>query len=330
MTSSVQLSQAQPQQAIPILSLNKFAFQLGIRREKLEKIAENIDSHYAPFQKKIGEKERIIDNPTGLLKEAQSRIHDRILSSIPLPDYVIGGVKGRKPYEHPQRHINKSVVVTLDVKGCFPSITNKQVFDVWHKQLKCSPEVARLATKLTTRKGHLPLGAPTSNHLANLALQPCLTNMMKIANDSGFSSDSVGQYIDDLAFSGLALPENFINSVIKEFLKHGFRLRRDKIKVMRSNKPQVVIKKLVNRKVSIPLEKRNKIRAALHNLKNMDLKDPAYKKQYRSLRGRINDLKDFHPTLAMKVGIEFNKLTNPDKKTRSFRGNIESTLENRI
>ena len=315
MISSAQLSQAQPPKVLPILSLNKFAFCLGICREKLEKITENIDSHYAPFPKKTGEKERIIDNPTGLLKEAQSRIHNRILSSISFPDYVIGGVKGKKPYEHPQRHIHKPVVVTLDVKDCFPSITNKQVFDVWHKQLKCSSEVARLATKLTTRKGHLPLGAPTSNDLANLALQPCLTNVMKVANESGFSSDSVGQYIDDLAFSGLILPENFINSIVKEFLKHGFRIRRDKIKVMRSNEPQVVTKKVVNRKVSIPLAKRNKIRAALYNLKNMDPKDPAYRKQYKSLRGRINNLKDFHPTLAKKAVIEFNKLSNPDKGT---------------
>lgn len=313
MTSSAQLSQAQTQQALPILSLNKFSFHIGIRREKLEKIAENSGSHYAPFPKKTGQKERIIDNPTGLLKEAQSRIHDRILSSISFPDYVIGGVKGKKPYEHPQRHINKPVVVTLDVKDCFPGITNKQVFDVWHKQLKCSPEVARLATKLTTRKGHLPLGAPTSNDLANLALQPCLTNVMKIASESGFSLDSVGQYIDDLAFSSHILPENFINSIVREFLKHGFRIRRDKIKVMRSNEPQVVTKKVVNRKVSIPLTRRNKIRAALHNLKNMDTKDLTYKKQYRSLRGRINDLKDFHPNLAKKTEAEFNKLTNPDK-----------------
>lgn len=315
MTSSVQLSQAKPQQTLPILSLNKFAFRIGIRREKLEKIAENSDSHYAPFPKKTGQKERIIDNPTGLLKEAQSRIHDHILSSISFPDYVIGGVKGKKPYEHPQRHINKPVVVTLDVKDCFPSITNKQVFDVWHKQLKCSPEVARLATKLTTRKGHLPLGAPTSDDLAKLTLQPCLTNVMKIASEFGFSSDSVGQYIDDSAFSGLTLPENFINLIVKEFLKHGFSIRRDKIKVMRSNEPQIVTKKVVNRKVSIPLANRNKIRAALYSLKKMDPKDPAYRKQYRSLRGRINNLKDFHPNLAKKIETEFNKLTNPDKST---------------
>ena len=84
---------------------------------------------------------------------------------------------------------------------------------------------------------------------------------------------------------------------------------------MRSNEPQVVTKKVVNRKVSIPLTRRNKIRAALHNLKNMNTKDLTYKKQYRSLRGRINDLKDFHPNLAKKAKIEFNKLTNSDKST---------------
>jgi hypothetical protein len=313
MISSAQLSQAKPQQALPILSLNKFAFCLGIRRDKLEKIADRADGCYAPFSKKRGERERLIDNPTGLLKEIQGRINDRILSKVSLPDFVIGGVKGKKPYEHPQRHINKPVVVTMDVKDCFPSITNRQVFAIWHKQLKCSPEVARLATRLTTRDGHLPLGAPTSNCLANLALQPCLTNVMKIANKSGFSSDSVGQYIDDLAFSGVYLPENFISSIIKEFSRHGFKIKRSKIAVMRSNNTQLVTKKIVNRKVSIPRTDRDKIRAALHNLKNMNSKNPLYKKQYRSLKGRINNLSYFHPSLANKISVEFNRLKNPDK-----------------
>lgn len=313
MTSSVLRSPVKPQETLPILSLNKFSFRLGIHREKIEKIAEKADSYYAPFPKNTGGKERIIDNPVGLLKEIQNRIHERILSTIPLPDFVIGGVRGKKPYEHPQRHINKPVVVTLDVKDCFPNITNRQVFDIWHRQLKCSPEVARLATRLTTSKGHLPLGAPTSNCLSNLALQPCLTDVIKIAATFGFLPDSIGQYIDDLAFSGPTLPEGFIPLIVKEFSRHGFKINRNKIRIMRSNEPQVVTKKIVNKKVSIPKAKRNKVRAALHNLKNMDPENPLYRKQYRSLKGRINNLKDFHPDLAKRMRVEFDKMTNPDK-----------------
>lgn len=314
MIFSRQFDQQTPQQILPILSPNKFAHCIGIERKKIEELANNTASSYKPFPKKTGEKERIIDNPTGLLKEVQRRINDRILSSIIFPDFVIGGVKGRRPYEHPLRHVKKPIVITLDVKDCFPSITNRQIFDVWHKQLSCSPEVARLATKLTTRNGHLPLGAPTSNCLSNLALQPCLKNVVKIAEDFGFSAKSVGQYIDDLAFSGVILPENFINTVVKEFSRHGFRIKRSKIRVMRANEPQVVTKKIVNRKVGISKLRRDKVRAALHELKNTNPQYLTYEKRYRSLKGRIKDLEDFHAGLAKKMNVDFNQLPKPNKR----------------
>lgn len=314
MIFSKQYDQQPLQQILPILSPNKFAHCIGIHRDKIEKLANKVTSFYSPFPKKTGEKERIIDNPTGLLKEVQQRINDRILNSILFPDFVIGGVKGRKPYEHPLRHVKRPIVITLDVKDCFPSITNKQIFDVWHKQLNCSSEVARLATKLTTRNGHLPLGAPTSNCLSNLALQPCLNNVIKIAEDFGFSANSVGQYIDDLAFSGVTLPGNFITSVVKEFSRHGFRIKRSKIKVMRANKPQVVTKKNVNRKVGVPRSERDKVRAALHELKNTEPQSLIYVKRYRSVKGRIKNIDDFHPGLAKKMNADFNRLPNPDKR----------------
>lgn len=311
MTFLRQHSQQPLQQLLPILSLNKFAYCLGIHRKKIEKLAEEAHSYYAQFSKKIGTKERIIDNPRGLLKEVQKRINDRIFGEISFPDFVIGGVKGRKPFEHPQRHINKAIVITVDVKDCFPSITNKQVFNVWYIQLECSPEVARLATKLTTRIGHLPLGAPTSDCLARLALQPCLEKVNEIAKENGLEGS---QYTDDSAFSGKAMPKNFITSIVREFLKHGFKIKRSKIKVMRSNEPQIVTKKLVNKKVSIPKTERHKIRAALYELKNTDPKVSIYRKRYRSLKGRISNLRDFHPNLAKKMLERLNQLPIPDKR----------------
>jgi len=312
MISSSQYNQKSPQQVLPILSINKFAHCLGIHRGKIEKLADETVSYYAPFQKKTGTKERTIDNPRGLLKEVQKRMNDRILDKFVLPDFVIGGVKGKRPNEHPGRHVNKPLVITFDIKDCFPNITSKQVFDIWHKQLGCSHEVARLATKLTTRIGHLPLGAPTSLALANIALQPCLSKVAEIAEHNGFL---IGQYVDDLAFSGAVLPQGFMPSIVEEFIKYGFKLKSKKIKVMRANKPQIVTKKLVNRKVSIPRIERNKIRAALHELHNVDVKSSTYGKQYRSLKGRINNLGDFHPVLAEKIREQFKQLYNPDKRS---------------
>lgn len=296
----------------PILSIRRFSYLSGIPRDKFEDVIKNTDVYYSPFTKQTGGKPRLIDNPTGILKQIQASINERILSHIQFPDFVIGGIKGRKPIEHPQRHINKKVVVTLDVKECFPSVTNGRIFEVWHKDLGCSSEVARLATRLTTIKGHLPLGAPTSNLLASLALLPCVKRIVEIAENYGFSAESIGQYIDDLAFSGGCLHENFITDVIREFSRHGFRIKRSKIKVMRSGGPQLVTKKLVNRKVGLPRQERGRIRSALHRLIQMNLDDHLYLKLYRSVRGRINYLSSFHTTLGKEYLEKMSGLTNPD------------------
>lgn len=306
MTLSGQSDRNPVQPVFPILSVRRFAYLVEIPRDKIEETAQAPEAYYSPFIKKIGGKSRLIDNPTGILKQLQGRINEKILSQICFPDFVIGGIKGRKPVEHPQRHIKKSVVVTLDVKECFPSVTNKRIFEVWHKDLGCSSEVARLATKLTTTKGHLPLGAPTSNLLANLALLPCINNVVKIAQSYGFSVEGVGQYIDDLAFSGDSLHEDFITDVIRKFFRHGYRIKRSKIKVMRSSNPQIVTKKLVNVRVSLPRQERSRIRSAVHKLLHMDVADCGYLKECRSVCGRINHLSSFHPGLGKKYLDKIN------------------------
>lgn len=293
------------QNTLKIDSLNKFAILIGIPREKLEELAESAYSYYKPFKNK---KKRNFDNPTGLLKEVQSRITNRLLAKITFPNFVIGGIKGRSPLEHPQRHTNKKVVVTIDVKGCFPNLTSSQIFNVWVKQLECSHDIAHLATKLTSFKGHLPVGAPTSNYLANLALLPCVSKVVVIAESLGFENH-VSQYMDDLAFSGDNLDNTFITKIVKEFSRYGFKIGRKKIFVMRRNEPQMVIGKIVNQKASIPLTKRKKIRAALFQLSRMKTEDPNYGKCYRKVRGRIEEVKQFHPKLAKEMLEKFKRLT---------------------
>lgn len=308
MIFSRQSSNVAPQVVFPIASLRKFSYLIGIPKEKLEWLSENISAHYKPFLKKTGDKSRIIDNPTGLLKEAQKRINERILTKIELPSFVIGGVKGKKPHEHPKLHVGKRVVVTLDIRDCFPSVTNSQIYKVWHGQIGCSHDVAHLATKLTTHNGHLPLGAPTSSFLANLALHQSMCRVKKLSADANLV---MSQYIDDIAFSGEELPTEFINAVIGEFSKSGYTIKRTKIKVMRAHNRQVVTKKIVNRKVSLVYQKRDNVRAALHEIGFIDPHSKEYGKKFRSLQGRIKDLGDCHPDKAQKMLIEFNRLPKP-------------------
>jgi hypothetical protein len=298
-----------PSNIFPILSVEKFARLLGVPRETLEKVAESFANFYEPFPKKTGKKPRTIDNPVEPLKSIQQKINKFVFQAIKFPNFIIGGVKGRNPLEHPMLHINKPVVVTIDVKDCYPRISNSCIFNIWHKQLQCSHDVAHLATKLTTRAGHLPLGAPTSNFLANIALFPCVSKTITLAEKDGFVGS---QYIDDSAFSGKNLNDSLITEIIQEFSRQGFKIGRKKVHVMRGSGVQSVTGKTVNKKLNSSREGKDKVRAALHELSTtMNQEDKGYSHAYNSVKGRINHLKQLHCAGAEKMYKQLESLPKP-------------------
>ena len=290
----------------PLNSPKKFASLIGIPLDQLwdimgqlQRIDPKARSLYEPFPRKTGSKERIIDNPKGLLKKAQDRINQRILSAYKFPDFIIGGVKGKDLMDHVSLHVNKRMVLTLDVKDCFPRITNKQVFRIWTDHFGAYPDTARLATILTSHIGHLPLGAPTSNALANLALLPCLLEVNAYITPYGFT---LRQFVDDTALSGHQMPDDFIIKIREIFIKHGFKIKRKKICVMPNSKAQVITNRTVNQRVNVTREKIMRVRAAVHELRKMGKDHPEYLKKLCSVGGRIADIKKYNPSQAEKLG----------------------------
>lgn len=301
-------------QQLNIFSPNHFARLLSIPREKLEATAESAFSHYSPYEKKKPNgKIRKIDNPHENIKQIQKRIYSVLLKNLNYPVYVTGGVSGRNPVAHAIIHKQAPVVVTIDIKRCFPSITNGMIFQVWRKMLNCSPTVSRLATKLTTFRGYLPQGAPTSTALANLVLLPAMSRIVSIASSYQMRQPSI--YIDDLALSGGGLDSELITLVAKEFSRIGLKIGRGKKnKVMRQGKPQEVISKGVNKHLVIPRRNRKKIRVALHQLEMATIPDL---KSYRSVKGRILSIKLLHPSEARELMERFDKLPNLEKEAVS-------------
>lgn len=292
------------QEVFPLKSPTNFAWLLGVSIHELKEVANKADSFYSPFVNKKG---RNIDNPQDQLKVIQSKINKKILTLYKFPEFITGGIKGRKIQDHLSIHIRRPVVVTLDVKNCFPSISNGMVYKVWRNRLGCYPDTARLATRLTTFKGHVPLGSATSNLIAALVLLPCLEKVRRLSVDHGFC---MRQFVDDTALSGNDLKDDLITEICKEFSRHGLSIKRKKVCVMRSNKPQLVTKMLVNRKMSKPRSERNKIRAALKQLEIMDPLQPEFTTAYLKVMGRINYLKPFHPRIVEKMSERLENMRN--------------------
>ena len=301
MTSSELTAQANSATAFRISSLQDLAQVLGAPLDHLEYLARHAFSHYKPRFDGEGAKTRLLDRPSDRLKRVQELIKERILDQIELPSYVIGGVKGQEPTEHPSAHVHKPVVVTIDVRDCYRSISNRRVFEIWRGRLGCSAQVSRLATMLTTFQGRLPIGAPTSTLLAILRILPAVERIAVIAEARGLT---IRLYIDDLAISGDEIPNNIVTEIIREFAREGIRINRKKVTRKGSGNSQRVTGKVVNRRLAMPIADRDKVRAAVHELTLTDSKDALYPERYWSTLGRVQNLARFHP----QEGAKYNEM----------------------
>lgn len=207
---------------------------------------------------------RHIDNPVHELKVVQRAIGRRVLSRWVPPYGMFGAVPGRTLLDNARMHVGREVLVTVDVKDCFPSITNQLVYSA----LKClvgAREVAELLTRLSTVNFHLPQGAPTSAMLANMVLAPAFTEMSSRARTIGVA---VSSWIDDFAFSGARAPE-LIDVAYAALGKLGLRLGRQKVRIRRAREATLELTGLVvNRKTSLGRERIGEMRRAIFAARN--------------------------------------------------------------
>lgn len=280
-----------------IRSPRRLADILKIPPDKLEGVAGSANENYGPFmlvkpprpfERRYVQGSRPIDNPLQELKWIQQRIYRRLLKPICFPSHIIGAVPSRSVMDNAERHLASTLLVTLDVRQCFPSITNVHVYRVWSEFLGCSPPVARLLTLLTTFDRHLPQGAPTSPLLANLFIwmidEPIRTVCRRLI--VGYST-----WIDDLAFSG-ERARDLIQPSILLLAANGLKVKREKIKIMGPREIKLLTgTRLGSAEVRAPREKISRIRSGIHNL-NVGLVSPDDEERY--IIGLVGQLRFVH------------------------------------
>lgn len=197
------------------------AYVLKVDLKEIMTILGNIDIYYREkviiktdkfgkpkLDTKGNPKQRIINPSLNRLKVIQKRIQKNILLKFYMPDYAYGAVKGRDNVCNAKKHQGKKYKFTTDLKDFFPSITNKEVYDMFIKE-KFSHDVSSLLTKLTTYKGKIPQGAPTSSTLANLVFRKTGDILDDFSKDNGITFTS---FVDDMTFSS---PNDFKHLVPK-------------------------------------------------------------------------------------------------------------------
>ncbi len=227
----------QPIEQLKLGNLRRLAQRLSVSLGELTGIANNAMSQYKPFplqptqnlfSRKPPKPPRPIDRPTGRLLEVQRSINDILLRPILLPEHINGAVPKRTIYLNAEMHRGAPVLVTIDIRQCFPSITSKHIYQVWCKTLGCSPEIGALLTKLTTFERRLPQGAPTSPALANLFIWSIDEPVRALCMELGLSYST---WLDDLALSGAHVREA-IQPVIQCLGASGLAVSHQKTKLM--------------------------------------------------------------------------------------------------
>ena len=293
---------------LDLFSVGRAEALLRTSIDDLQSMSVIAGSQYLPFDDtakprwfpKIpkSKRKRRLDNPCKPLKKIQTRIL-AVLKTVDLPAYVKGGVSGQTLLDNIKIHAGSDVLVTIDVKSFFRSISSRQVYKIWRHQLNCSRRLASILTKLTTFEGHLPQGAPTSTYLANLlivSLEPSILSTCRSLNIK------YSTWVDDLAFSGSNAPD-VIGTVVKVLRSVGLSVSHRKLKVMRLGSRIALNGVVIGNDLNLTSEYRRAIRSGIHKLRTGAVRQGLLVRYIRSLKGRIDYLCSINP----KAGERFTR-----------------------
>jgi retron-type reverse transcriptase len=225
--------------------------------------------------------QRVILAPKRELKSLQRRALADLVGKIPIAPAAHGFVPGRSITTNARPHVGKRVVIRLDLKDFFPSITFPRVRGVFIAHGYSYAVASTLALLCTEydrepfdREGerfhvsvgprHLVQGAPTSPALANLVAWRLDRRLTGLAAKYGFSYT---RYADDLTFSGgePAVAGRLITNIRRIVADERFTLNDAKTRVARRSRRQIVTGLVVNDQVATPRQLRRRLRAMLHN-----------------------------------------------------------------
>lgn len=241
---------------------------VGYRKEYLKKAVKFSSSFYRDFEilKNNGRK-RKISEPLPSLKEIQIWILENILSKIEISPYAKAYRQNITLIDNLKFHKNQPKVFTVDLKDFFTSIQQESIEKIF-LEMGYSKLISNLLSKLCSRNGCLPQGAPTSPCLSNIFFKPLDIEISEYCNNNKIRYT---RYADDLSFSGNFNEKHLLFFITEKIDKVGLRINSEKVKVMLQHSRQTVTGIVVNDKAQVVFHKRNKIRQDIFYIKKFGL-----------------------------------------------------------
>ena len=229
---------------LSIKTIQHLAYRLGFPINVLMLVSESASQLYYHYEiPKNNGKVRIIEPPKQELKIIQKKILV-LLQDVELPDNIHSYRKGRSIKTNALPHVGKNNLLRIDIKDFYPNITNKMVYDLF-SLFGCSPDVSRILTKLITKDGHLPQGAPTSPIIANHIIARIAHRINNLANKHGLV---VTFYGDDIAVSGHSRVKKLKNLLTNIIRQEHFCVSDEKLCLLGPNDEKVIAGVAVGKK----------------------------------------------------------------------------------
>jgi len=292
--------------AVPkIETVAELAAWLGLSASELEWFADlkrlgarvgsgdgPISHYHYRILAKVSGNIRLIEAPKKKLKELQRVILAELLEKIPVHEAAHGFLKGHSIKTFAAPHVGRRVVLRMDLRDFFPSIsgprvqaffrtagypdsvadllggicTNSAPSRMWTKLGKGLDPLAMAEARVLYAFRHLPQGAPTSPALANLCAYRVDCRLSGLAEAAGASYT---RYADDLAFSCGAeferCVERFAVRVAAILLEEGFQVHHRKTRVMRQGARQYLAGLVTNEHLNVVRADFDKLKAILTN-----------------------------------------------------------------
>ncbi|MCP4132463.1 MAG: RNA-directed DNA polymerase [bacterium] len=309
------------------------AFELTVGTLRFLAFSRDVSttSHYVRFTipKKSGG-QRLISAPMPKLKTVQYRVLSEILEKISLHDAAHGFCPTRSIVSNARPHLGNDIVINMDLKDFFPTITYKRVKGVFSSfgyseaiatilALLCTePEIEEVEMDgkryfVSLGRRHLPQGAPTSPTISNIISRRLDKNLARLAEKH---NACYTRYADDLTFSIKNASDPGCNpgSLLRQadyiVSREGFVVHPEKTRILRKSRRQEVTGITVNEKLNVSRKQLKNFRALLFQIE----KDGPQGKKWGASDNIFESIKGFANFVAMVNPEKGAELTSRVKK----------------
>ncbi len=251
---------------VPIIyDIHHFSRLVGYQKSYIEDVINDNSHFYHHFKvlKKSKKSYRFLCEPYPDLKAIQRWILENILKTIALNPCAKAYVRNSSIYDSARLHIDQGVLIRVDIKDFFDSITFEHVFPVFEK-LGYSREVSLCLTRLCLYKNRIPQGGVTSPFLSNIVFKRIDSRVFGLCQKYGAR---YSRYADDLVFSGTLSKKEvkaFLWSLEHILRSEGFSINHKKTSIQRKQQRQLVHGLVVNNKLNLPRAKVQALRQELY------------------------------------------------------------------